>query len=105
MFDKVNIETELQPTLEARLSRRWATGARGWLDLDESKLRDYRLRLSRRSHCLTWSLEYGFVGERIGLRVDINGLTGNTAPHAQESDLDRLLQQSQPTLAAGTEHK
>lgn len=103
MFDRVNIETELEPSLEAQLSRRWAVSARGWYDLDESKLRDYKLGVSRRSHCLTWSLEYRFVGERVGLRVDINGLTGSTAPYTQQSDLDRLFHQAQSELAASPE--
>lgn len=101
LSDTVNIKTELQPTLAAQLSRRWAIQGMGRYDANDGKLRDYELELRRRAHCLTWGLYYHFVGERIGIRVDINGLTGDTAPPARRSDLDRLYQKTQDELAAG----
>ncbi len=101
LSDVVDIKTELQPALAAQLSPRWAMSATGKYDVDEGKLRDYELELQRRAHCLTWGLYYRFTGERIGVRVDINGLTGNTTPYPQQSDLDKLYQNTQQELAAG----
>jgi len=101
LMDRANIKTELEPTLQAQLSRRWAVKAMGRYDVDGGRLRDYEVELRRRAHCLTWGLYYHFVGERIGLRVDINGLTGDTAPPGQQSDLDTVFQQTQDELAAG----
>ncbi len=99
LFDTVNIKTELQPALEARLSERWAISALGRYDAGAGKLRDYELELSRRAHCLTWALHYRFIGQGLGIRVAINGLTADAAAYRQQGDLDRLFDQTQAELA------
>ena len=99
LFDTVNIKTELQPALEARLSERWAISALGRYDAGAGKLRDYELELSRRAHCLTWALHYRFIGQGLGIRVAINGLTGQAPAYPQQGDLDHLFDQTQAELA------
>jgi len=80
LFDDVDIEAEAYATLGWKMSHRWAFYSDGRYDLKRSSLRDYTLELSRRSRYLTWSLGYDFSDKSIGLRVDINGLTGGTDP-------------------------
>ncbi len=79
-FDDVYIESEAYATLGWKMSHRWAFHSDGRYDLKRSSLRDYTLELSRRSRYLTWSASYDFSDKSIGLRVDINGLTGDTDP-------------------------
>ncbi len=102
LFDTVNIKTELQPALEARLSERWAMSALGRYDAGAGKLRDYELELSRRAHCLTWTLHYRFIGQGLGIRVAINGLTGDAAPYPQQSKFDKLYTNTQKELVTAT---
>ncbi len=80
LFDDVDIEREARGTLGWKLSRRWAFHGDGRYDLKKSSMRDYTLELSRRSEYLTWSAGYDFSDRSIMLRLDINGLTGNTEP-------------------------
>lgn len=79
-FDDVDIEHEAYGMLRWQMSPLWTFQSDGRYDLKNDSLRDYGLRLSRRSHYLTFSVEYDFSERSIGLRVDINGLTGNTKP-------------------------
>jgi hypothetical protein len=80
LFDDVDIELEALGTLKWQMTPRWGLYTLGRYDVKESSLRDYRLELSRRSRYLTWTLGYRFANESLGLRVDINGLTGDTEP-------------------------
>ena len=80
LFDDVDIEREAYSTLKWQMSPLWAFYADGRYDLKNSSLRDYGLQLSRRSHYLTFSVRYDFSEKSVGLRVDINGLTGDTKP-------------------------
>ncbi len=80
LFDDVDIEWEALGTLKWQMTPRWGFYTDGRYDVQASSLRDYRLQLSRRSRYLTWTLGYRFADESIGLWVDINGLTGGTAP-------------------------
>jgi hypothetical protein len=79
-FDDVWVQDELIGTLQVPLAKNWRFNATGRYDLDEGSLRDYSLGLSRRLHCLTWNLNYNFGAETVQLGVDINGITGDTAP-------------------------
>jgi hypothetical protein len=81
-FDAVDLQTELRPALKARLTETWRLSASGRWDLDTRRLRDYYLELGKRMHCLTWSVFYRFIGGSVGLRLDLNGLTGDTDPPA-----------------------
>ncbi|MFO7947911.1 MAG: hypothetical protein R6V19_13995 [Armatimonadota bacterium] len=79
-FDDVDIEKELFGTFDWRMSRRWSLHGNGNYDLSRDALRDYEIRLSRRTDYLTYSIGYDFSDEGIGFRIDVNGLTGNTDP-------------------------
>ena len=79
-FDDVDIEWEALGTLKWQMTPRWGFYADGRYDVKASSLRDYRLELSRRSRYLTWTAGYRFTDQSIGLRLDINGLTGDTEP-------------------------
>ncbi|MHB8997714.1 MAG: hypothetical protein ACYC63_20910 [Armatimonadota bacterium] len=79
-FDDIWVEDELIGTLQAPLARDWQFHATARYDLDESSLRDYSLGLSRRMHCLTWKLTYDFGAEMVAVGLDLNGVTGDTAP-------------------------
>ncbi len=79
-FDDVDIKTEAYGTMRWDWSPVWALSGDARYDLDASSMRDYSLWLSRRTQYLTWSLGYEFSDRNIGLRVDINGLTGGTRP-------------------------
>lgn len=80
LFDDVFVEDELLGSVSTWLGRRWGVDLYGRYDVDREELRDYSVKLSRRSHCLTWSLQYDRAGQSIGIGLDINGLTGNTEP-------------------------
>lgn len=80
LFDDVWVEDEVQGLLSTQLTERWGVDLYGRYDADESELRDYTVKLSRRSHCLTWSLQYSKSSETIGIGLDVNGITGRTPP-------------------------
>ena len=82
-FDAADLSSEARPLLDIWPLPSWRVLARGRWDLKERRLRDYQLDLSKRSRCLTWTVFYHFVGKVIGVRFDINGLTGDTAPPPQ----------------------
>ncbi|MEN6301367.1 MAG: hypothetical protein ABFD96_01505 [Armatimonadia bacterium] len=82
LFDDVFVEDELLGEVSTKLARNWAFDLYGRYDLDDSELRDYSVKLSRRMHCLTWSLKYERAGQTIGIGLDLNGVTGNTRPTA-----------------------
>jgi len=79
-FDDVDIKTEAYGTLKLACGDWWGLSGDARYDLDASSLRDYSLWLSRRTQYLTWSLGYDFSSKNVGVRVDINGLTGDTLP-------------------------
>ena len=79
-FDDVDIKTEAYGTLKLTCGDWWGLSGDARYDLDASSLRDYSLWLSRRTRYLTWSLGYDFSSKNVGVRVDINGLTGDTLP-------------------------
>lgn len=79
-FDNVWVEDELVGTLDTALARNWRFRGTGRWDLDRGELRDYTLMFSRRMHCLTWNLGYSFGAELFSVGLDINGVTGGTAP-------------------------
>lgn len=90
LFDDVDIKTELQAGLSWALTDRWGLDGWGRYDLEGADMMDYQVGFSYRAHCLTWGLYYRNLGSRIGLRVDLNGLTGAApAPaqaHADDAD-------------------
>lgn len=77
-FDRVDLRRELRPRVDWQISPAWRVLSQGRYDTADGRLRDYRLELSKREHCLTWTAFYNFVGASLGLRVDLNGLTGGT---------------------------
>ncbi len=101
LFDDVDIVSEAYATLGWRISHRWAFHSDGRYDLRRSSLRDYGLELSRRSRYLTWSLGYDFSDKSMGLRVDINGLTGGTEPPASEPVVSEAEVQFTPEWVRG----
>lgn len=84
LFDDVFVEDELLAEVRTRLARNWALDLYGRFDMDGNDLRDYSIKLSRRMHCLTWSLQYERASESIGIGLDLNGLTGETTPTATQ---------------------
>ena len=97
-FDSVDLARELRPRVDWQMSRDWRLVSLGRYDAEEGRLRDYRLELSKRVHCLTWTAFYNFVGASLGLRVDLNGLTGGTAPPPLTGPLAEKYLQSQEDL-------
>lgn len=79
-FDDVDIKSELQAGLAWGITDRWGLDGWGRYDLDRGDMRDYEVGVGYRAHCLTWGLYYRDLGNRIGVRVDLNGLTGTAAP-------------------------
>jgi hypothetical protein len=79
-FDDIWVKNELIGTLQAALARNWRLNAVGRYDLDQNALRDYTIGVSRRMHCLTWKASYNFGAKMVQLGLDLNGLTGGTAP-------------------------
>ncbi len=100
LHDAVNIRTELRPACKWRISPKWSLQANGLYDANKSTLRDYDMELRHRAHALTWGLHYRSIGTSLGLRVYLNGLTGDTAPYPQHHPLNQLYQQTQQELAA-----
>ncbi len=99
-FDQVDIERELRPALDLQLTRSWRLVSSGRFDTLHGGLRDYRLELSKRFPCLTWTVFYNFVGASMGLRLDLNGLTGGTPAPALSGPLAERYLQSQAELSA-----
>lgn len=93
LFDDVDIRTELLAGAAWQFTDKWGVEGWGRYDLDETDMRDYEIGLSFRAHCLTWGLYYRDVGSRIGLRVDLTGLTGGTRPYRSCSALQRQMEQ------------
>lgn len=83
-MDNIDIERELYGTFEWQMSEDWSLFADGNYDLQRESLRDYTVGFSRRSDYLTYTLDYDFSAESIGFRIDVNGLTGGTAPPETE---------------------
>ena len=49
-------------------------------------------------HCLTFSGYYSFIGTSVGVRIDVNGLTGGTAPPPLTGDLAKKYLEAQKEL-------
>ncbi len=96
LFDDTDIKTELEAGAVVGLTDKWSLD--GWArhDLEEGPVRDYEVGLNWRDHCLTWGVYYHDVGSTVGLRVDINGLTGNTAPYRAQSALQKRMERESP---------
>lgn len=92
LFDDVDIQTELATGLEWDVNDRWKLD--GWTryDLDEGDMKDYEVGVSYRAGCLTWGLYYRDVNNGIGLRLDLTGITGGTAPLGQRSRLEKQME-------------
>jgi hypothetical protein len=99
-FDRVDLPRELRPALDWQVTRSWRLVSFGRYDTQHGALRDYRLELSKRFRCLTWGVYYNFVGAGLGLRVDLNGLTGGTAPPPLTGPLAEQYLRSQQELEA-----
>jgi hypothetical protein len=99
-YDRVDIPHELRPEFDWQLTRAWGLESYGRYDADEGRLRDYHFDLSKRMRDLTWHVYYTFVGTSTGVRVDINGLTGGTAPPPLTTPLARQYLQGEKELAA-----
>ena len=102
-FDQADIQTEARPLIDWQVTRDWRAHAEGRWDLDAGRLRDYKLALGKRMLLLTWTLTYQFIGAVVGVRVDINGVTGGTtappliSPLAQQYlDAQAELNQTSP---------
>jgi hypothetical protein len=76
-FDDVDIPWELQGSARVGLTRNWYLGGIGRYDLERASLRDYTLTLTRRVHCLSFSLHYRHVGQDFGASIDVNGITND----------------------------
>jgi hypothetical protein len=97
-FDRVDIPHELRPGLDWQMTRSWHLASSGRYDADEGRLRDYHFELNKRTRYLTWSAYYSFIGQSTGVRLDINGLTGGTAPPPLTDPLAQQYLQSQKEL-------
>ncbi len=97
-FDRVDLARELRPRMDWQMSPTWRLVSFGRYDTAQGRLRDYGLELSKRTHCLTWTGFYSFIGARLGLRVDLSGLTGGTAPPPLTGPLAEQYLQSQEDL-------
>lgn len=74
-FDDVDVPQLLSAGMRWDLDENWTLGASGYYDLDEGAVRDYRLELGRRVHCLTWKLWYRSLTGGVGLGIGLNGIT------------------------------
>lgn len=102
LFDDVDIKTELDSGLNVRLDEKWCVSGWGRYDLDEDRLRDYEVSLRRRMHCLTWDVYYQAIGDRVGVRVNLNGLTGDTEPFQAKSAFQAQMEQEGLTVRPAT---
>lgn len=93
LFDDVDMRTELDPGLDLQLTSKWGIHGWGRLDLNNEDLRDYEVSLRRRMHCLSWDLYYRAVGNNVGVRVNLNGLTGDTEPFVAKSAFQAQMEQ------------
>jgi len=100
LYDRVDIRTELRPTVGFRMSPKWSVRANGRYDAGSGKLRDYEVELRRRAHALTWALHYRFIGSSLGIGIYITGLTGDTEPYEQSHPLNDLFDEMQRELGA-----
>ncbi len=92
MFDDVDIKTELESGATWRVSDRWGLDAWSRFDLDQADMRDYMVTASYRADCLTWSVYYRDVGNSVGFRLDLTGLTGGTRPMQKRSSLEKEME-------------
>ena len=99
LFDNVDIQTELALGGDWEIIPKFTVDGWGRYDVAETDLRDYELGLSYRAHCLTWRVFYHDVGNRIGFRVDLTGLTSNTKPYKTNSRLEREMAQEGLSIA------
>jgi len=99
LFDDVDIKTELESSATWQLARRWGATAWSRYDLDQADMRDYEVGLNYRAGCLTWGLYYRDVGNRIGIRADITGLTGGTRPVARKSSFVQQMEREGLSIA------
>ena len=99
-FDRVDIPHELRPEFNLQLTNSWHLESYARYDAGGGRLRDYHFDLSKRMHALTWHAYYTFIGASSGVRVDINGLTGGTAPPPLTSPLALQYLQAEKELAA-----
>ena len=81
LFDDIYAENELFGEARVGLGQDWALDGYARMDAATQHLRDYEVGLSKRVHCLTWGARYNGATQRISLEVNINGLTGDTAPY------------------------
>ncbi len=79
-FDDIYAQDEGFVKLAFQLNPRHRLELLAHYDFDRQAFRNYALKISQRAHCLTWHLEYDFAQQSVSLGVDINGLTGGTAP-------------------------
>jgi hypothetical protein len=92
LFDDVDIKTELTGGATFGISDKWSFSGWGRYDLDKHDVRDYELSADLRQHCLTWGIYYRAVGDRVGLRVNLNGLTGGTRGFEAKSSLQAKME-------------
>lgn len=76
-FDDVDIPIELRGNARVGVTRNWYVGALGRYDVERRELRDYTLTLTRRLHCLGFSLHYRNIGSDFGVSLDVNGVTND----------------------------
>jgi hypothetical protein len=93
LFDDVDMKTELDPGLSLQLNEKWGINGWGRFDLHKEDLRDYEISLRRRLHCLSWDLYYRAVGNNVGMRVNLNGLTGDTEPFVAKSAFQAQMEE------------
>jgi len=98
LYDRVDIRTELRPTVGLRMSPKWSVLANGRYDAGSGRLRDYQVELRRRAHALTWALRYRFIGNSLSVGIYITGLTGDTEPYEQDHPLNDLFDEMQREL-------
>jgi len=79
-FDDVYAQNEGFVKLAYQLNQRHRLELLAHYDFERHAFRNYTLKISQREHCLTWHLEYDFAQQSVSVGVDINGLTGGTAP-------------------------
>jgi hypothetical protein len=81
LFDDVYAGNELFGQARVGLGENWAVDGYARMDTATRHLRDFEIGLSKRVHCLTWGARYNGATQRLSLEVNINGLTGDTAPY------------------------
>ncbi len=84
-WDDIDLQTELYGKVSTPLVGPWGLSLAGRYDLDRSLLRDYDVGLHFSHHCLTWSLQYNYAHERLGVGVNLTDFMFGGRPRPQKA--------------------